>query len=64
MAIYSWAWNLGLKVEIADAKLFTILQAFYISASVVQKESNIRNIYIFVDSQASLHKLNGFSENT
>ena len=64
MAIYGRAWNLEPKVEIADAEFFAILQALHISASVIQKEPNVHNIYIFVDSQASFHKLNGFLENT
>ena len=49
------SWNLGKGLEVADAKVYAITKAL---SSVLQGPlKDIRSIYIFVDSQAAISRL-------
>ena len=49
------SWNLGSGVEVADAEVFAVQKALTLACQ--DCSSNIRSIYIFVDSQAAIARL-------
>ena len=49
------SWNLGSGVEVADAEVFAVQKALTLACQ--DCSSNIRLIYIFVDSQAAIARL-------
>ena len=46
-------WNLGSEIEVADAEVFAISKAL----SIGLQKPNFNKLYIFVDSQAAIKKL-------
>lgn len=57
--IHARSWNLGSGVEVADSELYAAGQALKFIKSC---KTHPKTSYIFVDSQAALKKLGGFSE--
>ena len=51
----SFSWNLGSGVEVFDAELFAIEQAFKIAWQ--NKQLNTDKVWIFSDSQAAIKRL-------
>ena len=48
-------WNLGTRLEVADAEVFAITKALSSASQGLLKD--IRSVYIFVDSQAAISRL-------
>ena len=51
----SLSWNLGLNIEVFNAKLFAIKKAFKIVFKRITKFT--KNIWVFLNSQATIQKL-------
>jgi reverse transcriptase-like protein len=56
----AYSWNLGIGVEIADAEIFAVVQVLKLAASALT--THPKTLYIFVDSQAAILKLRGYTE--
>ncbi len=49
-------WNLGPALEVADVELFAIYKAFQHAVKI----HSLAYVYVFVDSQAAIHRLNSY----
>jgi ribonuclease HI len=50
-------WNLGTAIKVADAELIAITKALELAVEIREKQEKTTTFYIFVDSQAAIHKL-------
>ena len=54
------SWNLGTRLEVADAEVFVIIKALSSASQGLLKY--IHSVYIFVDSQAAISRLQNCRE--